>query len=65
MMDMLSLFLFRLSVAWNDFIEEERGETNLIAILLIIVVVIALVGVFKNRMIGLINDLFDKIKDGI
>jgi flagellin-like protein len=58
---MLSLLLFRLSVAWNDFIEEERGETNLIAILLIIVVVIALVAVFRTRMSTLINDFFDNI----
>lgn len=39
------------------FLKNERGETNLIAIILILAVVIALVVIFR----GYINDIFDKI----
>lgn len=40
---------------------DEKGDTNIIAILLLIVVVIGLVAVFKDRMVQLVNNLFDKI----
>jgi len=45
----------------NSFIKDERGETNLIAILLIIVVTVALVAVFKDNILDLIEDIFKKI----
>ena len=62
MVDKLSFLLFRIGVAWNDFVKEERGETNIIAIILIIVVVIALVGIFKNNMTDLVKQLFKAIQ---
>lgn len=42
-------------------IKDERGETNVIAIILIIIIVIGLVVIFKDRLSSLIGKLFDKI----
>jgi Flp pilus assembly pilin Flp len=44
-----------------DFIKDEKGETNIVAIILIIVIVIGLVVIFKDRIGSLIDNLFDKI----
>lgn len=45
----------------DDFMKNEEGETNLVAILLIIVVTVALVAIFKDRITDLVNGIFDKI----
>ncbi len=49
----------------NDIISDERGEVNMIAIILIIIVVIGLVAVFREKITDVINLLVDKIKDAI
>lgn len=49
----------------NDIISDERGEVNMIAIILIIIVVIGLVAVFRDKITEVINLLIDKIKDAI
>ncbi|WP_044975679.1 Flp1 family type IVb pilin [Ruminococcus sp. HUN007] len=46
----------------NGFLYEEDGETNLVAILLIIIVTVALVAIFKTRITALVNTLFDKLE---
>jgi len=43
------------------FMNNERGETNIVAIILIVLVVIALVALFKDQMITVIKNLFSKI----
>ncbi|MBP1567009.1 MAG: hypothetical protein J6U36_00010 [Oscillospiraceae bacterium] len=48
----------------NGFLYEEDGETNLVAILLIIIVTVALVAIFKTRITALVNTLFDKLEKG-
>ena len=45
----------------NSFLKDEEGETNLVAILLIIVVTVALVAIFKSRLTKIVTDLFDKL----
>ena len=42
-------------------LKEERGEVNLVAILLIIVVVVGLVVIFKDNIEALIGNIFSKI----
>lgn len=46
----------------EEFLKNEDGETNLVAILLIIVVTVALVALFKDRITDLVNTIFDKIE---
>lgn len=49
----------------NDIISDERGEVNMIAIILIIIVVIGLVAVFRSSIEEVIDLLIKKIKDAI
>lgn len=43
----------------------DRGEINMIAIVLILVVVIILAAIFKDSMIGLLKTIFDRITNDI
>ncbi len=57
---LLGRFLIRKSKL-QSFFKDSRGETNIVAIILIIVVVIGLVVIFRDRITILINNIFDKI----
>ena len=43
-------------------LKKENGEVNTIAIILLALVVIAVVAIFRERLIDLVNRLFDKIE---
>lgn len=45
----------------KNFFEKENGESNIIAIILVILVVIALAAVFKKQITSLIEGLFTAI----
>ena len=49
----------------GDLIEDERGETNIIAIVLIIIVVIAVAAIFREKIFDLIGRLFTKVDSGV
>lgn len=49
----------------KEMLRDERGEVNLIAILLIIVVVVGLVIIFRDNIEGLIDSIFNNINEGI
>lgn len=49
----------------KSFFEEEQGETNIIAIILLILVVVGLVVIFRDKITELINSLFGKVDDSI
>lgn len=42
--------------------KEEKGEVNMVAIVLIILVVLGLVVIFKDQLTQLLNTLFQKIE---
>ena len=48
-----------------DMLNDESGETNMIAIILIILAVIALAAIFKDQLIGIVNGLFGQVKDAL
>lgn len=47
------------------FKNNESGEVNMIAIILIIIVVIGLVATFREGIKGVLTDAFEKIKNAI
>jgi len=49
----------------KSFFEEEQGETNIIAIILLILVVVGLVVIFRTQITNLINSLFGKVNDSV
>lgn len=44
---------------------EERGEINIISMVLIIIVVIALVAIFQDEMTDIVTKMFDKIRESM
>lgn len=47
------------------FLNDEKGETNIIAIILIILVVIILAAIFKQQLTSIVNGLFDQVRDSL
>ncbi len=45
----------------RESLSEERGDTNIVAIVLILAVVIALAIIFRTRITALVNNLFDSV----
>lgn len=48
--------------ALGQQIKEEKGEVNMVAIVLIILVVLGLVVIFRDQLTQLLGTLFDKIQ---
>ncbi|MCL1789739.1 MAG: hypothetical protein FWG40_00010 [Peptococcaceae bacterium] len=46
-------------------IKDETGEVNIVAIVMLIFVVIAVVAIFREQLIGIINTLFEKIREAM
>lgn len=47
----------------KSFLQEERGATDFIAIILIILAVIAVAAIFKDALLGIVEDLMEKIRE--
>lgn len=47
--------------AVHDFFTDEQGDTNLISIIIVLVIVIALAVVFRKNIANLVNGLWTKI----
>lgn len=47
--------------AVHDFFVDEEGDTNLISIVLVLVVVLALAVVFRENIAKMVNDMWDQI----
>ena len=52
-------------MALENVLRDEKGEVNIIAIILIIIVVIALVVVFRGEIEKLIGKLFERINSDV
>lgn len=59
----LEMKKFLLKERLNNFFEDERGAADIVAVILIIVIAVAIAWVFKDRIMELINNLFNQIGD--
>ncbi|MCR5587223.1 MAG: hypothetical protein K6F77_06805 [Lachnospiraceae bacterium] len=48
----------------KEFFVDEEGDTNIIAIVLILIIVIGLAALFHDKIFALFNDLWDKVTGG-
>ena len=55
----------RLRNFWEDLKSEENGAVEIIALILIIVVVIAMVTIFKDRIKTIIENVFGQAEDAV
>ena len=56
---------FKILCGVNRLRNEERGEVNLISILLIVIVTIGLVAIFKSQITSLLNSIFGRINKDV
>lgn len=49
----------------RNFIEDCRGEVNIVAMVLIIMVVIAIVAIFKTEMIDVVTKMFERLREAL
>ena len=63
MLENLAFAKMWLTCKFNEFIEEERGDVNVVSIVVLIGVAVILAVVFKGAITDLINSLVDTIKN--
>ena len=61
----IMLGYFKAKCKVMSFFEDETGETNIIAIILLIVVVIAMAVIFRKQIANVINSLFNRVNNDI
>ena len=61
----LIVLKLRIKNTSNRLWHEEKGGTEIVAILLIIIILVALAVIFKDKLLTLINDLFEKISTDV
>ncbi|MEE1352285.1 MAG: Flp1 family type IVb pilin [Acutalibacteraceae bacterium] len=49
----------------SKFQRDIRGEVNIVAMVLLILVVIALVAIFRSEMTDIVSKMFEKIKNAM
>lgn len=54
-----------LKIKLKKLMKEEKGETNIVSIIFIIIIVIGLAIIFRDRLTELINSLFDQIEEDV
>lgn len=63
--DKIMLGYFKAKCKMMSFFEDETGDTNIIAIILLIIVVIAMAIIFRDQIGRVINSLFGKVSNEV
>lgn len=62
MMQNISMMLFNLKMNTRRFISDEKGEVNIVAIVVLIGIAVLLAVIFKDKIIELLESLFGTIE---
>lgn len=49
----------------NEFLHEERGDSNIVSILLIIVILIAVAAIFRTQLLAAVTGVFEKLMEAL
>ncbi len=63
MLTYLEMKKFLLKERLIGFLNDEKGAADIVAVILIIVIAVAIAWLFKDRIMELINNLFNQIGD--
>lgn len=63
MLEKLTCLKMRAQLMWNDFKNEERGDVNIVSIVVLIGIAVVLAVVFKDAIGNLIKTLLNGIAD--
>ncbi len=45
----------------EKFVKDEEGDTNMVSIIVLIVIVIAIAGIFRTQLTTIVNNVFGKL----
>lgn len=63
---MLTYLRLRASIAFKNFIHEEKGAADIVAVILVVVIAVAAAFLFREQIQELINNLFSNLDvDGL
>lgn len=51
--------------ALQSFTKEEKGASDIVAILLVIVILVAVAAVFREQLMNAVTTVFDKLNDAL
>jgi len=64
MLEKMDMMLVTAKMRWDAFVErmlhEEKGATDIVAIMVIIVIVLAVAAIFREKLIEMVNAVFNK-----
>lgn len=60
------------TILWNlrwkvleGLINDEEGDSNLVAVIVLIVIILAVAGIFRTQLLGAVNSVFDRLTEFI
>ncbi len=60
------------TILWNlrwkvleGLINDEEGDSNLVAVIVLIVIILAVAAIFRTQLLGAVNSVFDKLTEFI
>ena len=61
LMDNAAKAMLKVMTAWDDFKNEERGASEMVAVVVLIVIILAVAIVFKDQLINIVNSVGRKV----
>lgn len=69
MLENMETMLFMAKFKWDAFVDrlmhEEKGAADIVAIMVVIVILLAVAGIFKTQLEGLVTSVFTKANDWV
>lgn len=66
MRNRLETFLWNLRWNWlESFIEDEEGDSNMVAVIVLIVIILAVASIFREQLLTAVNSVFDQLTEFI
>jgi hypothetical protein len=66
MRNRLETFLWNLRWNWlESFIEDEEGDSNMVAVIVLIVIILAVAAIFREQLLTAVNSVFDQLTEFI
>lgn len=69
MFEKMDMMLIGAKMRWNQFVDrmlhEEKGASDIVAIMVVIVILLAVAVIFKEQLTGLVQKVFQKATDWV
>ena len=60
-MDMAAKMTLKAMTAWENFKNEEKGASEMVAVVALIVIILAVAIIFKDQLINIVNSVGKKV----